>query len=344
MTELVERYGWGISLAIFASCAVWLLGLIVLPLATMGEYSLRVVDTREAARISTELDQKYRLLRRLPRSDDLSQATEGAPAISRGELLAEIETLEARSRRVALGAGPNPRHYQDFLGNRLHLGIFFKTILVAAFVTAISAVLCYPIAYFMSRVAHGRILSLMLIALVVPYWLSEILRSFTWLLLLSDSGLVNAVLAGLGLVAQPVNFLRGDFGVIVGILYAYILFMVFPIYNVISTLDESLVECARDLGAPWATIHRRIIIPHARSGIVFGCIITFMFSAGSFAVPQILGGPDSLWFTQIIYGWFFAGGDWNRGATYSFVLLIVCLSVMYAGLKLFRISLRSFES
>jgi spermidine/putrescine transport system permease protein len=115
--------------------------------------------------------------------------------------------------------------------------------------------------------------------------------------------------------------------------------MLFPIYNSISTLDTAQIEAARDLGASSWRIHSRIVIPHAKAGIATGCVLTFMLAAGSYVAPALLGAPGSRWFTEIIYNWFFEGGNWNRGAAYAFVLLALCLLVVLVALRLFRVNL-----
>jgi len=121
--------------------------------------------------------------------------------------------------------------------------------------------------------------------------------------------------------------------------YAYILFMIFPIYNAIGSLDTNQIKAARNLGAGWIRTHWRVVIPHAKPGIATGCIMTFMLAAGSYAVPSILGSPGSRWFTQIIYNWFFEGGDWNQGAAYAFLLLVICIGFIALVMRVFKVGL-----
>src|SRR5258707_5547279 len=155
--------------------------------------------------------------------------------------------------------------------------------------------------------------------------------------MVSSTGLLTVVLLGLGALAEPVRFVGTDGAVIVGMVYAYVLFMVFPLYNAIETLERAQIEAARDLGASWPRIHWRIVIPHAKPGIAVGCIMTFMLAAGSYAVPALLGGPGSRWFTEIIYNWFFEGSNWNHGAAYAFILLILCVAFLLAAIRAFRV-------
>ena len=150
---------------------------------------------------------------------------------------------------------------------------------------------------------------------------------------------MNKLLLGIGLISAPIRYFSSSVSVIVGMVYAYILYMVFPLYNAIQTLDHSQIEAARDLGAPGWKIHWRVVVPHAKPGIAVGCIMTFMLAASSYAVPAILGGPGNRWFTQIIYDWFFAGENWNEGAAYAFILLVLCLVFIMGMMSLFRIKL-----
>jgi spermidine/putrescine transport system permease protein len=115
--------------------------------------------------------------------------------------------------------------------------------------------------------------------------------------------------------------------------------MVFPLFNAMESLDRNQIEAARDLGAQVWRIHWRIVMPHAKPGIATGCIMTFMLAAGSYAVPALLGSPGSRWFTEIIYNWFFEGGNWNQGAAYAFILLALCIVFIFAMMRLFRVGL-----
>jgi spermidine/putrescine transport system permease protein len=223
--------------------------------------------------------------------------------------------------------------------NYLHLQVFLRTIIASIFVTLIDFALCYPIAYYIAQVAKGSFARSMILLLILPFWVNEILRAFSFRILFGTSGVINAVLQSLGIVDQPIDFLRADVALYAGLTYAYILLMVFPLYNAIESLDHNQIEAARDLGSPWWRIHWRVVMPHAKPGIASGCTLVFMLAAGALAAPQILGGPSSLWFTQIIYRWFNTGGNWPQGAAYAIVLLLACLVFVLAVMRLFKVSL-----
>ena len=222
--------------------------------------------------------------------------------------------------------------------NWLHLKVFLRTILAAVVVTIIDFAICYPVAYYMAQVASSGKLRLMALCLLLPFWVNEILRAFAFRILFGSGGVMNTVLMGLGIIDQPVDFIRADVGLYTGLSYAYILLMIFPLYNAIESLDHSQIEAAKDLGCPWWRVHFEIVMPFAKPGIASGCTMVFMLSCGALAAPQILGGPSSLWFTQIIYQWFNNGGNWPQGAAYAFVLLVVCIAFVMAVMRLFKVS------
>ena len=223
------------------------------------------------------------------------------------------------------------------LMNWLHLKVFGRTILVSVLITLLDFALCYPIAYYMAQVAKGGKARLLLLCLILPFWVNEILRAFAFRILFGTGGVFNAMLMGMGFIDEPFDFLRVDVGLYAGLSYAYILLMIFPIYNAVESLDHNQVEAARDLGSPWWRIHYRVVMPHAKPGIASGCTMVFMLCAGALAAPQILGGPSSLWFTQIIYQWFNTGGNWPRGSAYAFVLLILCIVFVMAVMRVFKV-------
>ena len=226
-----------------------------------------------------------------------------------------------------------------YLANEgVHRAIFLKTIWASALVAFATFVVCYPLAFWLAQRATKNQTAIVLLALTIPFWINEVLRTLAWYIILAFRGPLNIALLELGLIDAPMRW-YGDSGVLMGMIYAYILFMLFPIYNSIESLEKAQIEAARDLGASTWKIHSRIVVPHAKAGIATGCVFTFMLAAGSYVAPALLGAPGSRWFTQIIYNWFFEGGDWNRGAAYALVLLVLCLVVVLVTLKLARVNL-----
>ena len=223
--------------------------------------------------------------------------------------------------------------------NTIHLWAFGYTIVISLIVTILNFAISYPLAYYMAQAGTLQKVRLLMLALIVPYWVNEILRAFSLRLLLASKGLINQALMGLGITDTSIDFLGNNTGLFVGLSYAYLLIMVFPLYNAIESLDKNQIEAARDLGAPWWKIHRDVVIPYAKPGIASGCTMVFMLSAGSLAAPQFLGGPRTLWFTSIVYDFFFQSFNWPRGAAYAFLLLAACIAFVMLMLRLFKVSL-----
>ena len=223
--------------------------------------------------------------------------------------------------------------------NTLDLTVFARTLLAAALVTLADLLICYPIAYFLAQSARGGWARLMVLSLIVPFWVNEILRAFAFRIIFGSAGVINGTLLWFGVLDQPVDFIRENVALYSGLTYAFILLMIFPLYNAIESLDRNQIEAARDMGASWLRIHWRVVIPFAKPGISSGCTMVFMLTAGALAAPQILGGPSSLWFTQIIYQWFNTGNNWPRGSAYAMILLVSTILLVMLVMRIFKVRL-----
>lgn len=231
------------------------------------------------------------------------------------------------------------RNYATFFKSPIYLTVFWRTVLYSSFVTAISLVVSYPIAYFLAKIARPDKTWQLFLLLSMPMWVSETLRSFAWFIILSYQGPLNAGLMAVHLISAPVRWLAGYNGVIIGLFYTYVLFMLFPIYNAVQALDTNQIEAAQDLGAPAWRIHWRIVIPHSKQGIASGCVMVFMLSAGAIIGPTLLASPSSRWFTEIVQQWMFEAQDWNTGSAFAFLLLLLCTIFVTVMLRLFRVRL-----
>ena len=221
----------------------------------------------------------------------------------------------------------------------VHILTFLLTITYSALVTILCFCLAYPLAFYLSKVVSPRSLPTLFLMLFVPLWVSEVLRAFAWYIILALKGPLNWLLLTLGLIDAPVRWIAGYDGIIIGLVYTYVLFMVFPIYNAIQSLDTNQIEAADDLGASWWRIHWRIVLPHSKPGIASGAVMVFMLSAGSLLVPSLLGSPNSNWFTQTIQQWMLESQDWNTGSAYAFMLLILCTVFVSLVMRVFRVKL-----
>ncbi len=230
---------------------------------------------------------------------------------------------------------------------RLTLVTLARTLFFAVLATLFALVVCYPVAYNLALNSGPRKAMWLFLALVIPYAIVELMRVYAWVSLIETRGLINAALDFAGLIdldaGGGIEFKRSPVTVFMVIVYTYILFMVFPMVNVMSTLDRNQIEAARDLGASTWRIHRRIVIPHTKPGIAVGCITTFMLSAGAFSVPRIISrGLQSEWFSQTIYNKFFESENSNVGAAYSFAFTILCFVIVALFMWVMRARLKDF--
>jgi len=209
-----------------------------------------------------------------------------------------------------------------------------RTAVLSVLATALTLLLAFPIAWTIAKIAHGRSRSLLFVLCLIPFWVSETVRTLGWMILLRESGVVPQALVALGLAATPPELLYHDATILVGLVYTSLLFMVVPLIGALDTLDDALIEAAYDLGGSGADILRRIIIPHAAPGITAGCIVVFMLTVGNYLTPTLLGGKNSLWFTEQIYTQFITRFNWEQGAAFGFLLLVLSTAIVWAGLKL----------
>ena len=304
MEDLVRRYGTTLTGAFVLLTAFWLLVLVILPNVTLYEASFRPY---------------------------LPVVELGGPK--------DIYSLD-NYMRVFNGDVP-----VSFLGFEFHMPVhtltFLLTIWYSAVVTVICFLLAYPLAYYLAKVVSPAKLPTLFLLMFIPLWVSEVLRAFAWWIILAFKGPLNFILFDLfGVVEQPIRFLQfGYSGVIIGLVYTYVLFMLFPVYNAIQSLDTNQIEAAQDLGSPWWRTHWRVILPHAKPGIASGAVMVFMLSAGSLLVPSLLGSTTSQWFTQTIQQWMLESQDWNTGSAYAFMLLILCTIFVTLVMRVFKVKL-----
>ena len=239
-------------------------------------------------------------------------------------------------------------HYKHFIFgsetskdayNAVDVGVFINTIVTAIFVTVINLCFCYPIAFYMAKVAKPNAARLLIVSLVIPFWINELLRSFALRILFAGEGVINNVLLGSGLLDNAINFISLDIALYTGLTYAYILLMIFPLYNAIESLDINQLEASKDLGSSTIRTHWRIVIPHAKAGIASGCTMVFMLTAGALATPVVLSSPNTYWFTQLIYQWFNMNDNWSRGSAYSILLLTVSVVFVLLLMRLFKVKI-----
>lgn len=303
MQDLLRRYGPGLTFMMGLLVAFWLLMLVIVPNITLFEQSFRPY---------------------LP-------VTEIGGPRDTYSLNNYLKVFDGKVEKSFLGIA---------FTIPVHVYTFSLTILYSMLVTVICFVMAYPLAYYLAKIVNPKSLPTLLLLLFIPLWVSEVLWAFAWWIILAFKGPLNALLQGIGLIEDPIRWTNmGYAGVVIGLVYTYVLFMLFPVYNAIQSLDSNQIEAAEDLGAPWWKIHWRIVLPHAKPGIASGSVMVFMLSAGSLLVPSILGSTTSQWFTQTIDQWFKDALDWNTASAYAFLLLLVCTLFVTLAMWVFRVKL-----
>lgn len=298
----MRRYGMGLTLAICLMVAFWLLMLVIIPNITLFEQSFRPY---------------------LPVTEI------GGP-----------KDVYSFNNFLKVFNGDTQVTLLGFTFNiPVHVLTFSLTIFYSILVTILCFCLAYPLAYYMAKIVNPKTLPTLLLLLFIPLWVSEVLRAFAWWIILALKGPLNSLFLFLGVIDKPVRWIVDYNGVIIGLVYTYVLFMLFPIYNAIQSLDTNQIEAAEDLGAPWWKIHLKIVMPHAKPGIASGSVMVFMLSAGSLLVPSILGSTTSQWFTQTIDQWFKDALDWNTASAYALLLLILCTVFVSLAMWVFKVKL-----
>ncbi|KZK85280.1 Putrescine transport system permease protein PotH [Pseudovibrio sp. Ad13] len=273
---------------------------------------------------------------------------EEAPLLAqKGELETQIAALEITEKSTTDAVGLDTSYsLKNFtMMSSVHFQIFLATIIYALCVTILAFALCYPVAYAVAMTTNRNKLAILMLGLLIPYAINELLRIFSWIMILEKQGVLNGLLDLLGIInmeaGEGFRFVASNGAVFTVMVYAYVLFMVFPIYNTVDTLDKNQIEAAKDLGASTWRIHWRVVLPHAKPGIAVGAIMTFMLSAGSIAVPSAVGrGLHPDWFSQVIYRRFFEADSWNQGAAYSLALLVACIVFILFNMWVFRVGIR----
>jgi len=224
--------------------------------------------------------------------------------------------------------------YRTFIDEPLYWHTFVRTALMSILATACTLLIAFPAAWYIAKIARGRARSTLFILCLIPFWVSETVRTLGWMILLRESGVVPALLVRFGFAATPPELLYHDATILVGLVYTSVLFMVVPLTNALESLDDSLIEAAYDLGGNAWSILRQIVLPHAAPGIAAGSIVVFMLTLGNYLTPTLLGGKNSLWFTEQIYTQFITRFNWEQGAAFGFLLLVLSTAIVWLGLTL----------
>jgi len=204
----------------------------------------------------------------------------------------------------------------------LYLAAWLSSLRIAATSTLVTLLLGYPMAYAIAR-ANPRRRPLLLMLVILPFWTSFLIRVYSWMGLLAENGILNQFLRGTGLVADPGTILGTEWAVHLGIVYAYLPFMVLPLYASLEKLDWSLLEAASDLGARPLPAFLTVTLPLSLPGIVAGCLLVFIPAVGEFVIPDLLGGTRTLMIGKVLWDEFFTNSDWPLASAVAILLLVL---------------------
>ena len=246
----------------------------------------------------------------------------------------DLALLSFRERLAPREYAASLAQYRTFFAEPLYWHVFVRTAVMSALATLLTLLIAFPVAWAIAKLTRGRVSALLFVVCLLPFWVSETVRTLGWMILLRESGVIPGLLVHLGLTAVPVELLYHDATILVGLVYTSLLFMVVPLVNSFESLDNSLLEAAYDLGGGGASILREIVIPHAAPGITAGCIVVFMLTLGNYLTPNLLGGKNSQWFTEQIYTQFITRFNWEQGAALGFLLLALSTAIVWLGLSL----------
>lgn len=226
----------------------------------------------------------------------------------------------------------NLANYIRFV-DRIYLKISFRSAWIAAASTFLCLLFGYPLAYFVARRPNRRWRNVLLLLVMIPFWTNFLVRTYAWMIILRDKGLINSLLMQTGIITKPLPLLFNQNAVILGLFYGYLPFMVLPLYASIEKLDFSLVEAAQDLGANSFVAFRRVVLPLTMPGIVAGAIITFIPSIGAYVTPDLLGGAKAMMIGNLLQQQFLEVRDWPFGSAVGVILMA---TVLLATMLYFR--------
>ncbi len=248
--------------------------------------------------------------------------------------LVPLLTMGVRSVTDPPGAGLS--NYQKFFAEPAFVRILINTFWVALLSTVVCLFVGYPFAYLMT-ITSGRVAGLLLIAVLLPFWSSLLVRTFAWQVILRDTGIINRFLLDLGVIDQPLTLIRTTSGVIIGMSHILLPFMVLPLYAVMRRIDPEFGRAAANLGATPATAFFRVFLPLSLPGILAGCLLVFILALGFYITPALLGGLRDQMISQLIVQQIQQRLDWGFGTAMSVLLVGITLVILFVMSRAVRL-------
>ncbi len=213
-------------------------------------------------------------------------------------------------------------NFAFLFSDRLYAITYLRSVFMAALATLLCLALGFPMAYGIAR-SRPATRNLLLLLIVLPFWISFLLRVYAWMGLMNNYGTINSLLLWAGVIDQPIPLMYTDFAVFVGLVYSYLPFMILPLYATLERMDLDLVDAAQDLGASRSRAFWDVTWPLARPGVIAGCLLVFIPAIGEYVIPYLLGGPESLLIGRVLFDEFFVNRDWPLASAVAIVLLLL---------------------
>jgi putrescine transport system permease protein len=211
-------------------------------------------------------------------------------------------------------------NYVFLLTDKLYIVTYLKSVFMAAVATLLCLIVGFPMAYGIAR-AERSVRNILLLLIILPFWISFLLRVYAWMGLLNNYGVINNLLLWMGVIEQPLQLIYTDMAIYIGLVYSYLPFMVLPLYATLERMEPDLVEASQDLGASPSQAFLDITWPLARPGVIAGCLLVFIPAMGEYVIPYLLGGPESLMIGRVLFDEFFVNRDWPLASSVAIVLL-----------------------
>jgi spermidine/putrescine transport system permease protein len=229
-------------------------------------------------------------------------------------------------------------NYLTLVADKQYYQVLLRTLKIATLVSIFSFALAYPLTYcLVFKVTSARLRMVLYMAVIVPLWVSYLLRAYTWKTILGSQGVLNSFLVWTGILEEPLElFLYSQFSMVIVLTYIYIPFLVMPLYTALEKIPKNLIEASKDLGVRPLETFLRITLPLSVPGILAGVTFTFCLTTGDFIAPLLVGGPDGLMIANVVVSQFGMSFNWPLGSALSMVMLIIVLLIITASDKLER--------
>ena len=230
-------------------------------------------------------------------------------------------------------------NYRTVVSDPLYFQVFFRTTKIALLVAASALIIAYPLAYFLVfKIRNKQLRAALYMAVIVPLWVSYLLRAYTWKTILGSEGILNSFLVWTGILDQPTDiFLYNQFSMVVTLTYIFVPFMVMPIYTALEKIPRSMIEASKDLGVGPIRTFLRVTFPLSMPGVIAGATFTICLTFGDFVAAFLVGGPNGAMIATIIQSQFGATLNWPLGAALSIVVLLIVLTIVSLSDRLERV-------